>query len=124
MKAVTKGNVNPTSITNYSRNFPAFLFLFRLIDADPVDGHGLREDGGLIWTAGPFASDGFDDELPIFDVGVFFVVAAALPLLVEASGEFDLAVPVGGVEVGGVEFVGPDEFPVFGGSGHRRSIRS
>ena len=68
--------------------------------------------------------DGFDDELPIFDVGIFFVVGVALPLLVEASGGFDLAVPVGGVEVGGVEFFGPDEFPIFGGSRHRRSIRS
>ena len=67
--------------------------------------------------------DGFDDELPVFDVSVF-VVGVALPLLVEASGGFDLAVPVGGVEVGGVEFFGPDEFPIFGGSGHRRSIRS
>ena len=55
MKAVIKGNVNPTSSTKYSRNFPAFLLLFRLIDADPVDAHGLREDGGLVRTACPFA---------------------------------------------------------------------
>ena len=37
---------------------PRVRFLFRLIDADPVDGHGLREDGGLVWATCPFASDG------------------------------------------------------------------
>ena len=67
---------------------------------------------------------GFDDKLSVFDVGIFFVVGVALPLLVEASGGFDLAVPVGGVEVGGVEFFGPDEFPVFGERGHSKLIRS
>lgn len=64
--------------------------------------------------------DGFDDELPIFDVGIFFVVGVALPLLVEASGGFDLSVPVSGVEMGGVEFFRPDELPVLGGGGHSK----
>jgi len=34
-----------------------FLFIlnFRLIDADPVNGHGLGENGGFIRPAGPFA---------------------------------------------------------------------
>ena len=80
---------------------------------------GIEAGGGvLIRTVLVGFVDGFDDELPVFDVGVFFVVGVALPLLVEASGGFDLAVPVGEVEMGGVEFFGPDEFPVFGGSRH------
>ena len=86
---------------------------------------GIETGGGvLVGTVLVGFVDGFNDELSVFDVSVFFVVGVALPLLVEASGGFDLAVPVGGVEVGGVEFFGPDEFPIFGGSGHRRSIRS
>ena len=68
--------------------------------------------------------NGFNDELPVLDVCVFFVVGVALPLLIEASGWFDLAVPVGRVEIGCVEFFRPDEFPVLGGSGHNRSIRN
>ena len=67
--------------------------------------------------------DGFDDELPVFNVGVFFVVGVALPLLVEAFSGFDLAVPVGRIEVGAVEFLRPDEFPFLGGDGHKRLNR-
>ena len=79
---------------------------------------GIEAGGGvLVGTVLVGFVDGFDDELPVFDVSVFFVVGVALPLLVEASGGFDLAVPVGEVEVGGVEFFGPDEFPVLAGVG-------
>ena len=54
---------NPTSSTNYYRNFSSyFLFLFRLISADPVDDHGLWEDCGLIRPTGPFTSYGDVEE--------------------------------------------------------------
>ena len=82
---------------------------------------GIEAGGGvLIRTVLVSFMDCFDDELPVFDVGVFFVIGVALPLLVEASGGFDLSVPVGEVEMGGVEFFGPDEFPIFGGGRHMR----
>ena len=86
---------------------------------------GVKTGGGvLVGTVLVGFVDGFDDELTIFDISVFFVVSVALPLLVIASSGFDLAVPVGSVEVGGVEFIGPNEFPVFDGSRHKRSIWS
>ena len=62
---------------------------------------GIEAGGGvLIRTVLVSFMDCFDDELPVFDVGVFFVIGVALPLLVEASGGFDLSVPVGEVEMG------------------------
>ena len=45
----------PPRAPNIAGIFRLFLFLFRLIDADPVDAHGLRKDGSLIRPAGPFA---------------------------------------------------------------------
>lgn len=48
----------PPRAPNITGIFRLFLFLFRLIDADPIDGHGLWKDGGLVWATCPFASDG------------------------------------------------------------------
>lgn len=76
---------------------------------------GVESGGGvLLGAVGVAVMDGFEDEVAVFEVGVFLVVEVLLPLVVVGFGE-DLAGPVVGVEGLALEFIGPDEAPVAAG---------
>ena len=65
----------PPRAPNIAGIFRLFLFLFRLIDADPVDGHGLGEDGGLVRSACPFTPNcDIEQEVEFLMKGSAFLV--------------------------------------------------
>jgi hypothetical protein len=66
-----------------------------------------------------------DDEVAVFDVGVFAMVGVGLELVVAPAVASEVVGPlfgVGGGAVGAVEFVGPGEGVILGG-GELRGIR-
>jgi hypothetical protein len=59
---------------------------------------------------------GGDDEIAVFDVGVFAVICVGLEFVVAPAASAEVVGPflgVGSGAVGGVEFVGPDEGEIF-----------
>ena len=67
---------NPTSSTKLKPQFFRLLLIFfHLIDADPVDGHGLGKGSVHIRPAGPFASDcDVEQEVEFLMKGFAFLV--------------------------------------------------